>query len=109
METNMNAWLFIIFAVAILGNSKVAAGNNQHARRELAADIPGNCIDLSCKFREPTLFAFVLLFFVFFFFNLSLAHSNFPSYYACLPGVLRTMDVKIHGELETIVSRIENY
>jgi hypothetical protein len=47
MKTNMDlkAWLFFVFvfAIAILGNSKLAAGKNQHARRQLAADdIPGN-------------------------------------------------------------------
>ncbi|XP_062157096.1 senescence-induced receptor-like serine/threonine-protein kinase isoform X2 [Alnus glutinosa] len=53
MKTNMQdgapelvlvwkAWLFFAFAIAnILGNSKLAAGKNQHAGRKLAADIPG--------------------------------------------------------------------
>jgi hypothetical protein len=58
MKTNMQdgapelvlvwkAWLFFAFAIAnILGNSKLAAGKNQHAGRKLAADIPGNNVHI---------------------------------------------------------------
>ncbi|XP_059431578.1 putative leucine-rich repeat receptor-like serine/threonine-protein kinase At2g19230 [Corylus avellana] len=44
---DLKAWLFFVSAIAILGNSRLAAAKNHHARRELAADIPG-FISIDC-------------------------------------------------------------
>ena len=35
------AWLLFVLAMAILGNSRLAAGNNQYAGRKLDDEIPG--------------------------------------------------------------------
>ncbi|XP_059431579.1 putative leucine-rich repeat receptor-like serine/threonine-protein kinase At2g19230 [Corylus avellana] len=51
---DLKAWLFFVSAIAILGHSKLAAAQNHHARRELAADIPG-FISIDCGSDEDYL------------------------------------------------------
>ena len=40
----LKAWLPFVLAIAILCNSRLAAGNNQNARRKLNDEIPGKYV-----------------------------------------------------------------
>ncbi|XP_059458237.1 putative leucine-rich repeat receptor-like serine/threonine-protein kinase At2g19230 [Corylus avellana] len=50
----LKVWLFFVFAIAILANSKLAATKNHHAERKLAADIPG-FISIDCGTDEDSI------------------------------------------------------
>ena len=41
----LKAWLPVVLAIVILGNSRLAAGNNHYAGRKLNDEIPGKYID----------------------------------------------------------------
>ena len=55
----LKAWPFFVLAIAILGNSSLAAGNSHYAGRKLDDEIPGKYV---FKFLSTNISFFLLYF-----------------------------------------------